>query len=161
MRKYAVAALFASAVALSGCGGNPFLVDHNAVSSTAPGAPGYLVVGLAQSHEQPPVRNVATLEAMTVQFDDEAGKPVPAGRFKCTVIDNIPCRPLDVMDLQIMQLSPGQYRLSNFINQVDTQNKYSPYKQRRTLQAAVASNSFTIRSGEINYVGNFVVDFDL
>lgn len=86
---------------LPGCVTN--LAPHDAMLSTGPDAPGYMIVGLAEQNSRCELG--AATQAVALRFAAENGKPVVAGRSACGLVSSG-----REVERVVLQAAAGRYR---------------------------------------------------
>ena len=128
---------------------------HNATLSTAPGAPGYLIIGIAEQNYAWTLASWTQSISLTLSSPGQA--PVTATRKGCGSITGLvgdkTCN-LAQMEHLVLQLPPGTWTAAG------VSEAYHLADGDHTLQAALPNLPITIRPGEITYAGDFTFASD-
>ena len=128
---------------------------HDASLSTAPDAPGFLIIGLAEQNYAWNLANWTQSIALTLTSPGQA--PVTAARKGCGSLTGLvgdkPCN-LAQMQHLVLQLPPGAWTAA------EVTEAYHLADGDHMLQAALPNLPITIRPGQITYAGDFTFASD-
>jgi len=131
-----------------------------ATLSTAPGAKGYLVVGLAEENAHNEL--LSSFQSFNLLLDRlDAKQGAMAQRYGCTSLAGMAhdqtCAGQSKMTQQVLELTPGEWSISGVM-----ENLYQGFPARLvTITAPFPKGThFTVAPGRITYIGDFLFSVD-
>lgn len=129
-----------------------------AMPSSAPDAPGYVVVGAGHTPRDASKNGDAYPAAITLRFENQQGKSIHLVVANCVKLFDKPCPPLTVAKRRVLQVPPGDWRLSSVSERRHISYGYSD--RYETLTIRPRGVVLRVDPGSVTYIGDFIYDFD-